>query len=85
VRKRVEVVRTDAEQPWHCRLVDPNNGEPVWWTETYADERDAVAAILWLPGFASSVRVMENGRLVELKGGSSELEVRYVDERKASS
>lgn len=39
-----EIVRTDALQPWHVRLV-ADNGEPVLVSENYADRRDALHAI----------------------------------------
>lgn len=39
---RFEIVQTDAEQPWHARLLG-NNGETVMHTENYA-KRDAAAS-----------------------------------------
>lgn len=44
VSARFEVVRTDAEQPWHARLVAGNN-ETVWTTEKYASKAGAENAI----------------------------------------
>jgi len=41
---RFEVVRTDAEQPWHARFIAENN-EPVWSTENLVHREDAVAAV----------------------------------------
>lgn len=41
---RFEIVHTDAAQPWHARFIAAN-GEPVWSTETYVDERDALGAV----------------------------------------
>lgn len=77
----VEVVQTDAEQPWHGRIVG-GNGEPVWLTENYGDRRDIVAAILILPGMAGAVRLFDDNQLVELKAqNGAHIEVRYVDER----
>lgn len=40
---RFEVVRTDAEQPWHARLMV--NNKRVWWTENYARKVGAERAI----------------------------------------
>lgn len=40
----IEIVRTDAEQPWHVRLVG-SNGQTVAHGENLADERDADNAI----------------------------------------
>lgn len=41
---RFEIVRTDAEQSWHARII-ASNGEPLWVTENYADRRGAENAI----------------------------------------
>lgn len=41
---RFEIVRTDAEQPWHARFVGAN-GETVWTTENYLRRTDALEAI----------------------------------------
>jgi uncharacterized protein YegP (UPF0339 family) len=40
----IEIVRTDAEQPWHVRLV-AGNGQVVWHTENYADRDSAASAV----------------------------------------
>jgi uncharacterized protein YegP (UPF0339 family) len=42
-----EIVRTDADQPYHVRLV-AENGEKVWWTENYASRFDAIHALTLL-------------------------------------
>lgn len=41
---RIDIVRTDAEQPFHARFV-ASNGQTVVWSENYADRRDALSAI----------------------------------------
>lgn len=42
---RIEIVRTDAEQPWHARMKG-DNGKIVWTTgENYVDRRGAEDAI----------------------------------------
>lgn len=41
---KIEIVQTDADQPWHARLVG-DNGEKVWWTEQYARRADAIGAV----------------------------------------
>ena len=41
---RFEVVRTDAEQPWHARF-RASNGKVVWVTENYARRNGALNAI----------------------------------------
>jgi uncharacterized protein YegP (UPF0339 family) len=69
---RFEVVRTDAEQPWHARFIAAN-GRIVWTTENYGRRRDAVAAVM-LIGDAPSY---SNGRDADL------IELRDVDERDA--
>lgn len=42
---RFEIVRTNAEQPWHARF-RAANGRVVWVTETYTRRRAAVEAVL---------------------------------------
>ncbi len=79
----VEVVQTDAEQPWHGRYV-AGNGEPIWFTEKYGDRRDVINAVMLLPGMAGAVRLFDEQQLIELKAPGGTLEVRYVDERKKS-
>jgi uncharacterized protein YegP (UPF0339 family) len=41
---RFEVVRTDAEQPWHARIVAAN-GKILFSSENYGRRRDALAAV----------------------------------------
>lgn len=41
---RFELVRTDAEQPWHVRFVAPN-GRIVWTTEQYGRRKSAINAV----------------------------------------
>lgn len=41
---RFEIVRTDAEQPWHARFVAAN-GRVVWTTESYTRRKSALNAI----------------------------------------
>lgn len=41
---KIEIVHTDADQPWHARLVG-DNGEIVWVTETYTTSAHAFHAI----------------------------------------
>jgi uncharacterized protein YegP (UPF0339 family) len=40
----IEIVRTDADQPWHVRVV-ASNGRTVAHSENYADVRDAETAV----------------------------------------
>jgi uncharacterized protein YegP (UPF0339 family) len=40
----IEIVQTDAEQPWHVRI-NGSNGEPVMHSENYADVDTATSAI----------------------------------------
>lgn len=70
---RFEIVHTDHKQPWHARWV-ADNGEIVWWTETYVDKRDAEASILMIAGART-----EDGRITAtLEPGYP---VHYIDER----
>lgn len=41
---RFEIVRTDAEQPWHARF-RAENGRVVWSTENYARRKTAINAV----------------------------------------
>ena len=43
----IEIVRTDADQPWHVRL-RALNGEVTWTTETYTRSVAALEAVLLL-------------------------------------
>lgn len=47
-----EIVRTDAEQPFHARL-QARNGELTWSTENYTDLESANAAIGYLASLFS--------------------------------
>jgi uncharacterized protein YegP (UPF0339 family) len=40
----IEIVQTDAEQPWHGR-VKAGNGQIVWHTENYAEHDSAASAV----------------------------------------
>lgn len=46
---KIEIVHTDADQPWHARLVG-DNGEIVWTTENYTTSAHAYHAIELLGG-----------------------------------
>lgn len=41
---KIEIVTTEAEQPYHARLKG-DNGEIVWTTENYARKFDAIHAV----------------------------------------
>lgn len=41
---RLQIVQTDAEQPWHVRVLG-SNGEPIATSEKYAAEESAEVAI----------------------------------------
>lgn len=55
-----EIVRTDAEQPWHARFV-ASNGRIVWTTEQYTRRRGAENAIraLEMTRFGAEVRTTD--------------------------
>jgi uncharacterized protein YegP (UPF0339 family) len=61
---KIEVVTTeDNKQPYHARIKG-DNGEIVWWTESYARKFDAVHAITELAaafGYPGSAFVMDQG------------------------
>lgn len=84
-----EVVQTDAEQPWHLRLVG-SNGEPVMVSENYTDPRTAENAIA-VAAEAFGVTIPRDPEWVgvtELVGYRSNgarvyVQVRHVDERDA--
>lgn len=40
----IEIVRTEADQPWHVRI-RADNGEPTWSTENYTTLQSALDAI----------------------------------------
>lgn len=87
---RFEVVHSDAEQPWHARYV-ASNGRIVWTTENYTRKRGAVNAIAafvdsflghWLEIDGSQVTEIGNSWTKERRRA---LEVRYIDEREATT
>lgn len=41
---RLQIVQTDAEQPWHARVL-AGNGQRIAHSENYAEERSAASAI----------------------------------------
>lgn len=80
---RFEIVRTDADQPWHARF-RAWNGRIQWSTENYTRRRGAERAVL-------SICNMEGFYISDYQahpevywGGGDLLEVREVDERGAS-
>ena len=91
---RFEIVRTDAEQPWHARF-RAANGRVVWTTENYARRRGALRAVesMVAPFTGSWVDRwwdFDLGRIVDAviyrsnhweKTNARRLEIRDVDER----
>lgn len=73
---RWEIVRSDAEQPWHARFVAAN-GRILFSTENYTRKRGVERAIESATGCALSW-VEGEAWAHRCKGG---VEVRYVDER----
>lgn len=91
---RFEIVRSDAEQPWHARFI-ADNGRTVWTTENYNRRRNALNAIramvdpflgCWLD------TDVDDGRTVDAvvhrvdpwnKRDATLIEIRDVDERGA--
>jgi uncharacterized protein YegP (UPF0339 family) len=61
-RPRFEVVRTDAQQPWHARLRSAN-GRITWTTENYWNEQSAHRAV---------------GRMVRMFGGFVDGDAAYT-------
>jgi uncharacterized protein YegP (UPF0339 family) len=63
---RIEIVRTDAPQPWHARI-RAANGQITWATENYTRRESADAAV---------------GRLAEMFGGfvADGVAYTYVDD-----
>lgn len=89
----IEIVQTDAEQPWHTRVLG-RNGEPVMHSENYADDDTACSAVAVLAeafGITMSrppVRDVddETGTLLGLRGEAPDgnvytYPIRFVDER----
>lgn len=81
-----EIVRTDAEQPWHVRLV-ASNGNIIMSSENYTRRRRAESAIavaaeafgvaMNRPPNREGDRLVGRGR----DGETYSYDVRYVDER----
>lgn len=71
---RIVLHVTDAPQPYHC-VISGDNGEPVWWTEQYADERDALHAIELLPGQTNYIALEAGARVAFLNGMRYDIEV----------
>lgn len=85
---RFEVVRSDAEQPWHARL--RVNGEITWWTEQYARKVGAERAVRSLVAAVHELRVRDVQIVTNVPGIESVVRVppwtpagliAYVDER----
>lgn len=86
---RFEVVRTDAEQPWHARFAAAN-GRIVWTTEQYARRAGALTAIHAIAAAFSpygQTRMLDGHVkvLIEHIGDiAHSVEIRDVDERVGS-
>lgn len=95
---RFELVRTDADQPWHARF-RASNGAIVWTTENYARRKRALRAIeiivdgfqgAWLEMFWDE-RTQSFREAVVYRASSWEkrngrlIEVREIDEREVQS
>jgi uncharacterized protein YegP (UPF0339 family) len=87
---RFEIVRTDAPQPWHARVI-AGNGKKRWVTENYTHRRAAVAAIDGLAAiFYGHVMDDEEGvtclsaRDSWNKTSRAVAEIREIDERQPS-
>lgn len=84
---RFEIVRTDADQPWHARF-RAANGRIVWTTENYTRRAKAERAVLLLtngvePHSHLGVRETDDGkRFVYTASGC--VEVRLIDEREST-
>lgn len=74
---RFEIVRTDAEQPWHARF-RAANGRIVWTTEKYARRNAAVLAVHQFGKPIKANRLWEHAVLTQRHGA---IEVRDVDIR----
>lgn len=86
-----EIVRTDAEQPWHTRL-RANNGQVVMHTENYVDADSAASAVavaaeafgitMARPPVAGDPETTGIGLMGEAPDGNLYcFDVRHVDER----
>lgn len=89
----IEIVQTDADQPWHVR-VSGSNGEPVMHSENYTDADTASSAVAVLAeafGITMSRPPErdvddETGTLLGLRGEAPDghvysYPIRFVDER----
>ena len=79
---RFEVVRTDADEPWHARS-RAGNGEVVLWSETYTERRAALEAIrITAQLFSVTPAYFDvTDGVFYLYAGGMRVEVRDVDER----
>lgn len=81
-----EIVRTDADQPWHARLIV--NAEITWRTENLTRKVGAERAILslarifgWVDPDLGKWSVTESSLLDSRPDGPNAVTVEYVDER----
>lgn len=91
----IEIVQTDAEQPWHVRLRSEGNSEDLYrTTENYVEERGAVEALVLLgrqfsPADRARYRANDVGGVLHVWLDESDDEgglfipVQTVDEREA--
>jgi len=90
---RFEIVRTDAEQPWHARMI-ASNGKKVFTSETYHRRNGALNAIAvavsefadhWIGAWDYRDGRKRNDAVVYQPHGERRLrlamEIRDVDER----
>jgi uncharacterized protein YegP (UPF0339 family) len=77
---RFEIVRTDAEQPWHGRFV-AGNGRIVWTTETYTRRGRVMDAIALLTAGPHSHREYGDIDWLYVLMNEGCHEIRDVDER----
>lgn len=81
-----EIAQTDAEQPWHVRIVGGNH-EPVLAGENLADFDSAKGVVLavagmFVPGADLRGTQVDDGEwFVSASGHPTGARVRYVDER----
>lgn len=74
---RFEIVRTDAEQPWHARF-RAANGRIVWTTENYSRRDDAIRSLTIITNQSLS---RGSDSLLTAWLYNSPAEVRFVDLR----
>lgn len=77
---QIELVRTDAEQPYHMRIVNEGNNTISWRTENYHNRNDALDALRELPG-ASNFYVSQDLGPVTAHLAGTAYSVIEVDER----